>query len=1047
MNQENSMTIRSFGSVPRALRRVGLLTVAIVACTLGAATAASAATGFVDSFTLERTGPQAQIAGGHPDVTTSTRFVVDPTGGASGEPSARESAKTVDVDLPVGMVGNPNSAPTCPEYRLLRYNCPPAAQVGTIAMYNSNGGYVQRAPLYNETPAGGATAQFGFSIAGAVLTRITASVLPGDDYRVRMRLVDLPSQYTDISGLDVTFWGVPADSSHNHERYQGPFIPDGGTPAGVDRTPFLTNPVECDGSPAATTARFNSWQHPSTFVDMQSTEPPLTGCEGLRFDPTIEVQPTTTQAGAPTGLRVGLTFPQDENPDGVGTSRLKRASVQLPEGMVLSPSAANGLTACTDAELGVGSTEPDRCPAASKVGTVAFDSPLLDQPLTGEVFVGKPLPGNMFRLFLSAFSTGVRIKQIGTVTPDPVTGQLTTTFEDTPQLPAANITLSLFGGPRAVLSNPRTCGAATTTAALRGYGVANDATVRSTFAVTGCQPARFAPTFSAGTSNPLAGAFSPFTTTIARDDADQDLSQISMQLPPGLLSDIGSMPFCPGAAADAGTCDESTRIGTTTVTAGPGPNPYALQGPVYLSGPLRGAPFSLSVVVRAVAGPYDLGTVVVRGPITVDAKTAQVSVVTDPLPTILAGVPVQLRSVSVALDRPRFMFNPTNCTSSAVTADVRSVAGTTAHLSNRFQAANCATLPYRPKLTLKVGGKLTKGQTSNRAVQVTNKKVVGAAAKASKVAAVTPSEMRDGGHPEFSAHLVMGPGEANQRRVTVTLPLSLALDPDNANALCEPSDAAADRCPAASIVGQVHARSPILRGTLNGRVYFVRGERTDPKSGRIIKTLPRLYVPLFASDYPGVQINLYAFSEVKANRLVTTFDNIPDTPVSEFDLSIAGGKHGILAVSGTNLCASAQYADAEFLGQNNRRLTSRIGLETSCPLAVVGSSHSATALSVRLGGLAAGKVTVSGNGITKAAKTINASSHDQSFVADGAAAQTVAATSNATIVAALSRSVRSRLAHGHNVKIRVTVSFTPKGSRKTTKTSKTLIVHGTRTKK
>lgn len=889
------MILNSIRSAAPNACRAGLLVAAVTTSLFAVTATASAATGFVDSFSIQRDGPQAYTAGGHPDVTTSMRFVVDPTGGASGDPSPLESAKTVDVDLPPGLVGNVAGVPTCPEYRLLPFDCPPEAQIG-MATLTSSSGAQSVAPLYNATPAGGATAQFGFSVLGIVVTRITASVLPGDDYRLRMTLVDLPSQYLDITQLDVTVWGVPADRSHDSQRIPRglPFPVPGGLASGADRVPLLTNPVECTGEPAVTTATVDSWQHPGSFLTVQSSEPPLTGCEGLRFDPSMTVSPTTTQAGAPTGLDVGMSFPQDENPDGIGTSRLRRASVQLPEGMVISPSAASGLEACTDAQLGAGSSTPERCPSASKVGTVSIDSPLLDDDLTGDLYVGAPLPGNMYRLFLTAFGTGVRVKLEGRITPDPVTGRLTATFEDTPQLPVNRIDLHLFGGPQAVLSNPRTCGPATTTASLRGYGVPTDAVVSSTFAVTGCALPRFTPTFTAGMTNPLAGSLSPFTTTITRTDADQDLSGISMQLPPGLLGNISSVPLCPTSQADAGTCGAASRIGSTTVSAGPGSVPYVLHGPVFLSGPLRGAPFSLSVVVRAVAGPYDLGTVVVRAPITVDAKTARASVVTDALPRILSGVPVQLRRIAVDLDRPGFMFNATSCTPSAIGAFFSSTGGIGTATSERYQPQACAVLRMTPSLQFTTSGR---------------------------------NQLGKGRHPAFTARLRQTGRQAGLKTVKVALPLALALDAENAKGLCTPGQFQARTCPESSIIGKASASTPALHEPLTGPVYFVEGTRKT-KSGRIIKTLPNLWLKL---EGEGVPLDLVATSNVtRSKQLVTTFKALPDAPIADFRLEINGGANGILKTT-AGLCARStpRKSDVQFDGHNGKRLKRRVSVKTT----------------------------------------------------------------------------------------------------------------------
>jgi len=351
-------------------------------------------------------------------------------------------------------------------------------------------------------------------------------------------------------------------------------------------------------------------------------------------------------------------------------------------------------------------------------------------------------------------------------------------------------------------------------------------------------------------------------------------------------------------------------------------------------------------------------------------------------------VPLRLRDVRVAIDRPGFMVNPTRCTPSQVGATVTSASGTAAPLASRFQVGECAALGFAPRLSLGLSGK---GQTG------------------------------DGAHPALTAHLAPRPGDANSASAKVTLPLSLALDPDNAEALCEPSAAAAGACPAASIVGQATAVS-VLHEPLTGPVYFVRGERTDPKSGRIIKTLPTLSVPLTGE---GVRVNLRATSAVVADHLVTTFAGLPDVPLRSFDLHLAGGKHGILVVSGTSLCRATQLAAGAFGAQSGKVADAAIVIATPCALGVVGASHTATTLTVVVGGIGAGRVSVGGAGLTRRARTIGTAT-------------------TASVTVPLSRSLRHALARGRSVTVAVAVAFTPKGTTKATRITKRLTIHGGR---
>ncbi len=389
-------------------------------------------------------------------------------------------------------------------------------------------------------------------------------------------------------------------------------------------------------------------------------------------------------------------------------------------------------------------------------------------------------------------------------------------------------------------------------------------------------------------------------------------------------------------------------------------------------------------MVPAQAGPFDLGTVVVRAALHVDPIDAHVTVVSDPIPTILGGVPLRIQKVNVMIDRPGFMVAPTSCKPMQVAAQVSSVQGASAALTNRFQVGECASLGFAPKLSMTMSGK---GQT------------------------------KDGSHPALHARLTPPVGDANAKTATVTLPLSLALDPSNANGLCEPKDAAANKCPASTIVGSAQAQS-ILPDPLKGPVYFVRGERLE--NGKVRKTLPKLFIPLSAN---GVTVNVHASSDVDDDRLVTTFDNLPDAPFSSFDLNINGGKHGILAVSHANTCAATNVAEAEFAGQNGKTYKSKVTMGTPCALAVVKSSHTATALKLTVGGLGAGKVSVSGKGLIRASRSL-------------------ASETTATLTMKLAGATRRALARGRDVKVKVKVAFTPKGAKKAKTATKAITIHG-----
>jgi hypothetical protein len=716
----------------------------------------------------------------------------------------------------------------------------------------------------------------------------------------------------------------------------------------------------------------------------------------------MTVKPVGNTAGSPGSYLVDLTVPQNDNPTGLATPPLKKAVVTLPAGTSISPSAADGLAACWPAQIGLDNADAPSCPDAAKIGTVEVDTPVLPKPLEGSIYQAtqnaNPF-GSLLAMYIVAEGSGVVLKLPGRIDADPVTGQLTATFDNNPQLPFSQLHMVFKSGTRAPLTIPKACGTYTTHAELTSWASSTPVSSDSSFTVNQrCdQAGKFEPTMDAGVTDPTAGGSSSFVLNVGRPDGQQDISSMNVTLPPGVLAHVGSVPLCPEAQAAAGTCGAESRVGTTTVASGAGATPLSIpqagKSPtaVYLAGPYKGAPYSLSIVVPAQAGPFDLGTVVVRAALFIDPVDAHVTVQSDPIPTILQGIPLDVQKINVTMDRPGFMVSPTSCDPMKVTGQVRSAEGAVVDVGSRFQLGNCAALNLDPKLSISLTGK---GQTT------------------------------DGKHPALTASLTMpATGQANLKKVKVTLPLSLALDPDNAesDSLCEflAGQKTIPECPASSIVGSATATTPLLNEPLTGPVYFIKNVRIDAKSGRQIKTLPTLAAVLQGA---GVKLVLRASSEVVDDHLVTTFDNVPDAPVSDFKLNINGGKKGILVVSGADICKASQIADQDASGQNGKTAKDKITIGTPCKLAVVASTHTGSRLKLTVGGVGAGKVSASGKGLTKASRTISSAT-------------------TATLQPTLSKAMVSSLAHGHNVKVRVTVSFTPKGTKKAKTAHKTLTIH------
>ncbi|HMJ35006.1 MAG TPA: hypothetical protein VK501_13925 [Baekduia sp.] len=823
-----------------------------------------------------------QQAAGHPPFGI-TDFSFNTTG-LLGTPDG--NVKDVRVDLPPGLSVNPEAAPHCTAAQLQAGLCPAASRVGTNYTRAASPALpaLVIAPVYNMEQPPGMPALFGFAVpATGDVIYLEGGVAWDGDYHESFTIRDLPNSVPLVSSR-LVFDGRAGDGT------------------------FITLPSGCSG-PQTTYLHVDSYQDPGNHLAYSATTPVgVTGCEALPFAPTISTTTDTRQAGAPAGVTIDVNLPQ--NPDGKdkpNSATLRDAEVVLPEGMSINPSAATGLEGCTDEQLGKGTTRPVACPAASAIGDVAIETPVLPaHALTGKVYLGQPLSGDPlsgdeYRLFLDAESPryGVSVRLVGHVKADPSTGRLTTTFTDNPQVPVSLVRVALRGGDRAPLVNPPTCGTYTARATMTSWG-GQTVVSESSFAVdAGCPGATgFAPSFSAAPSDARAGS-SPgsFGVSVARGDADQVLSRIDVSLPPGLLAKPAGIPLCGDAQAAAGTCPEASRVGSVAVTAGAGPAPFALEGRVYLTGPYAGGPYGLSVVVPAVAGPFDLGLVVVRASVQLDRTDAHVRVVSDPLPTILDGIPLLVRSVRVTIDRPDAMRNPTSCAPLEITGSFVSAGGLTASGSSPFAPADCQALAFTPTTTIGLTG---------------------------------PKETVDGRHPGVDAKMVQKGGEANIRQVKVTLPLSLALDPDNARALCEYADGLRGSCPESSVIGRATAVTPLLDQPLTGKVYFVKGVRFD-KAGRAIRTLPTLLVLLRGE----IALDLRASTAVDArSRLVTTFDAIPDAAVSSFRMVLEGGRHGILVVTTKrDVCSGAQKAVVAATGQNGKARNVTTALQTPCPKA------------------------------------------------------------------------------------------------------------------
>ena len=914
----------------RRARRLGLLACLAVGAWLASVGAAPALASFgitsFDSSLINQDGTPATQAGSHPYEAITT-FTFTTTIDSSGQTVPDGSMKDVRVDLPPGLVGDPNATPKCTLRDLDNTNCPGSTQVGQLALYTPSGTFVTT-PVYNMVPPGNLPAQFGFGITVGAQTYADAfidfHVRTGADYGLTATVNDIPSELVPFTGSSLTLWGVPADPSHDAgRRCAGAVTP---CSSGAPLTPLLTMPTACTG-PLTTTLTADSWESQGDFVSASSVSKDtsgnpvgITGCGRLTFNPTISAQPDTTVADSPAGLNVEVHVPQaPDDPSALATPALNQATVTLPEGVSVNPSAANGLAACTPQEIGIDNASEPSCPDASKIGSVEVDTPLLSVPLTGGIYFAQQTQnpfGSLLAIYVTAEADGVLVKLAGHVVADPVTGQLTTTFSNNPQLPFTDFKLDFFGGPEGVLATPESCGSFTTNADFSPWSAPDsgpDATPSDIFSINSGCVSGFSPSFTAGTQNAQAGAYSPFVVSMSRSDTDQNLQGLSVTLPPGMLAKLAGVGECSeqqlasissapgtGAAQAANpSCPAGSQVGTVQTGAGTGGDPFFLPGKAYLTGPYKGAPYGLAVVVPAIAGPLDLGTVVVRQALHIDPTTAQVTAVSDPFPTILDGIPLRIRRIDVNLNRPDFTVNPTSCDPMSVAGTLSSTGGLSAPVSSRFQVGGCSALAFSPRLKMALTGK---GKT------------------------------RSGDHPALVSTLTQPFGQTNIHTVKVTLPLSMALDPNNSQHVCNYDVALAVHggavpCPASTIVGTATAITPLLSQPLTGKVYLVQGIRFS--HGNRIRTLPSLLVPLRGQ----IALDLRAKTSVNAgSALVTTFSPIPDAAVSKFTLTITGGKKGLLVITGRGrtICGKPQITGATLGAQSGKTENSSIKMSTPC---------------------------------------------------------------------------------------------------------------------
>ena len=941
-----SGSIATTRNEPRARHRMALVLAAMVAALLvcGSFAAGSA---FGDAPILQfSSAPSGTQAGSHPDVVTG--FEVGNQLTQTPLPKCGcDAPKDITVHVPAGVIANPHVVSECQPAQLQEFKCPSDSQVGLIVLrswLDSSEYFV--APLFRTTTAEGQAGRFAFQapLAVAVPEYLVVSARTGGDYGLDIKSTGI-NHLLLLEYFSTIFWGVPSEATHDALRWRPEGVDDfafacigsnptaallrGETPplcftvegfeeaaskpsaaSSLPELPFTSSPTTCAG---ALTSTIDSVAYDDETDGAETSWPGTTGCDLLSFNPSLSASPTTSETDSPSGLEIDLNVPQTQSAHTLSPSEIKATSLELPEGLTLNPNAADGKTSCSNAAANLTTDQAAECPEFAKIGTVSVDSSALPGPIPGALYLGDPMPGNRYRVVLAASGFGTNVKFLGSVSPDPQTGRLVVSFQNLPQAPFQELRIHLFGSERGLLATPTQCGTyAVHTTFTPWASELSDQTATQFFKLesgpTGapCPSATrpFNPTMEASSIDNTAGVHAPFSLNLSRADGEQDFAGLSVKAPPGFSASLRGVSYCPESAIEklrqpsytglaeqaSPACPESSQIGTAVAGAGSGTHPLYVDGKVYLAGPYHGAPLSLVIVTPAVSGPYDLGNVVVRSAIDVNPATAQVTAVTDPLPQILEGIPLRLRTIRVNLDRPDFALNPTNCEQFATNATVTGDEGTAVDESAPFQVANCRGLAFNPKLSLKLSGGLQRR-----------------------------------GHPAIHAVLKANQGDANLHDVAVTLPKGEQLDNGHIGAPCVKADFEAETCPASSAIGKVQVESPLLENPLEGTVYL--------RASKVHK-LPDLVMDLKGQ----IDIELAGRVDAVHGRLRTTFESTPDVPVSSVSLNLVGGRKGLL-VNEQSLCGSPREATSRMVGQNGKAFTKRIALETTCGTASRAIGH------------------------------------------------------------------------------------------------------------
>jgi hypothetical protein len=812
---------------------------------------------------LDAEGNPQYLSGAHSDLRIDFALKIEET-----------SARDLVFGLPPGFGMNAKAVPQCGRQVVeAEEECPEQSRIGTFEIVLANGAKTEL-PLFDLEPPPGQPITIGTKPA---FDLPVTTELRSNDFGITVRASDLPQEAIAEGHLEL--WGVPAD--HQKEA-AGP------------RRALLSAPTSC--GPLSFSLQTRSWEEGSPWLSASSETEPLTGCEGLRFEPALAIQLSNPEVDAPTGMQTVMSMPEEGNADEPAQAQIKDMAVEMPSGIALSPGGAAALSACSDAQLGLGSSSEARCPASSKVGSVELSTPAIEGVLTGTIYLGEEKPNERFRVFVVAGAVGTTIKSVGVLRVSPTTGRLSTVLEGLPPLSLSRMAMIFDGGPDALLATPLTCGAVGASARFVPYGGGPAAEATGAAAITSgpggspCSPPPFFPRLLTASSTARAGRPTTFSSTMRRRPGEQMPSRFSVTLPAGLSAGINAVSRCSDAEVAASSCPPASRVGSVVVELGSAPSTARLRGGLYFTGPHGQAPFGLAVQIEARLGPFDLGSIAMRGAGEVDPRTGRLTVSMDQMPESVEGVPVRFQSFQLSMDRAGFIRNPTSCAGNSTDAHLVSTSGATADLTVPFAVHGCRRLRFRPALELALVGR---------------------------------RELHKGGRPGVRVALHQRPHDANLRAMRLSLPPAFEFSPSGVEEICSHHDAVRGECPSGSRIGSAAARTSLLKRPLRGAIYVAQPQEGDG--------LPDIWTH-FSGE--GVQVNMKGRSMVKDGRLVLDLAGLPDMPFSSFTMRLRQGSRGAISL-GVRPCSGGKPrplgAGVAMTGQNGARRAFHLGIAAKAP--------------------------------------------------------------------------------------------------------------------